>query len=202
MNDGYVIGTIWVDLDSGEAYIMIADDPEVAVWKQITNHTHYYKVGDTGPGGGIVFYVAHDGSHGLEAASEDQSAGAQWGCYGIKVDGVGRGEIGTGALNTADIVAAGCVPFNNVAGKAAAIIADAYVSPNGFDDWFLPSIDELDVLLANKDIVGGFTAPSSTYWSSSANSSIYGNAQELGVRTILSRSYRYMSFGVRAIRSF
>jgi len=32
MNDGYVTGTIWVDMDSGEAYIMIADDPEAAVW--------------------------------------------------------------------------------------------------------------------------------------------------------------------------
>jgi hypothetical protein len=201
MNDGYVTGTIWVDMDSGEAYIMIADDPGAAVWKQITNHTPNYKVGDIGPAGGIVFYVAHGGSHGLEAAPEDQSAAAEWGCYGAKVDGVRRGEIGTGALNTADIVAARCPPFNPDNGKVAAIIAHEYVL-NGTDDWFLPSIDELDVLLANKNIMGDSTDNSNTYWSSSAISTNYGSALKLGNRTTLSRSVRYTTFAVRAIRAF
>ena len=38
-----------------------------------------YEIGDTGPAGGIVFYVTDGGLHGLEAAPEDQDRG-EWGC--------------------------------------------------------------------------------------------------------------------------
>jgi hypothetical protein len=41
---------------------------------------HIYAIGDTGPAGGIVFYITDDGLHGLEAAPADQSSGAEWGC--------------------------------------------------------------------------------------------------------------------------
>ena len=43
-----------------------------------------YGIGDTGPAGGLIFYVnpnyAVDGWRYLEAAPFDQSAGATWGC--------------------------------------------------------------------------------------------------------------------------
>ncbi len=51
----------------------------------------------------------------------------------------------------------------------AAIIADAY-SLNVFNDWFLPSKDELDLLFQQKSVVGGFA--SAHYWSSSEDSCI------------------------------
>lgn len=38
-----------------------------------------YAIGDTGPAGGIVFYVTEGGIHGLEAAQVDQGY-APWGC--------------------------------------------------------------------------------------------------------------------------
>ena len=45
----------------------------------------------------------------------------------------------------------------------AARVADDY-SLNGYDDWFLPSKDELDELYLNRLVVGGFAG---AYWSSS-----------------------------------
>jgi hypothetical protein len=65
---------------------------------------------------------------------------------------------GTGAQNTAKIVA-GC---NEATNLVAAKIADAY-SLYGFDDWYLPSIDELSLLYDQRVAVGNFNGD---YWSS------------------------------------
>jgi hypothetical protein len=172
------------------------------------NPTSTYTIGSTGPGGGIVFYVTEGGLHGLEAAPEDQSAGAQWGCYSLSpVPGADDTAIGSGAQNTADILAAGCVenPNQPGAGKIAAQIADAYVSFNSngdsYNDWFLPSSDELDQLYDNKDVVGGFPATDTAYWSSS---------EVFGLRAIyhlftdgtIFITDKFEAFRVRAIREF
>jgi len=167
----------------------------------------FYTLGSTGPGGGIVFHVTEGGLHGLEAAPEDQSAGAQWGCYGAPVAGADGQVIYTGAQNTSDILEAGCVenPNQPGAGEIAAQIADAYVSFNSngdsYSDWFLPSGDELNLLFINKDSVGGFTASSNAYWSSSEVSHVYGLVQYFtgGTQAII---HKYYTFGVRAIREF
>ena len=106
-----------------------------------------YAVGDTGPAGGIVFYITDGGLHGLEAAPVDQSASAAWGCFGVPFAGADGTDIGTGAQNTADILA-GCGET-----PIAADIAAGYTL-NGFSDWFLPSKDELKELYLQKDVVG------------------------------------------------
>lgn len=59
--------------------------------------------------------------------------------------------IGTGAQNTIDIIIAGC----STAANAANICAD--LSFNGYDDWFLPSINELSQLYLNRAMIGGFS---------------------------------------------
>ena len=138
------------------------------VWKAA-----YYSIGDRGPAGGFVFYVTDDGAHGLEAAPVDQGRGAEWGCYGMRISGGDDKAIGTGAHNTAEIIA-GCRKD-----LIAARIADAYTL-NGYDDWFLPSKDELNEMwlkladsdgdgsnkgLADPNNLGGFTVNS--YWTSS-----------------------------------
>ncbi len=124
----------------------------------------HYAIGDTGPAGGVVFYVTGGGIHGLEAAPVDQD-NARWGCQGFRITGATGTAIGTGAANTTAIVA-GCT----VSGIAAKV-ADAY-SLNGYDDWFLPSKDELNLMYANIGLgahapftnVGGFA--NNLYWSS------------------------------------
>jgi len=150
-------------------------------------------IGDTGPAGGVVFYVDGTGQHGLEAAPIDQGIAA-WGCVGVSLPGADGLVIGTGAQNTADII-------NNCADtNTAARLADAYVL-NGYDDWFLPSRDELFMLYANNPIVGGFANDNYKYWSSSEynggdawNKSFLNGGQHLDNKDRPNR--------VRAVRAF
>jgi hypothetical protein len=151
-----------------------------------------YEIGDLGPAGGIVFYIYAGGLHGLEAAPADQSYGAAWGCYGTEIAGADGTGLGTGAQNTADILA-GCSDTG-----IAAELADNY-SLNGYDDWFLPSKDELNLLWQKKGVVGGFA--DNDYWSSTEYDSggawsqnfFFGNQVGVGKSATLR---------VRAVRAF
>ncbi len=105
-------------------------------------------IGDTGPAGGIVFYKDGTGYHGLEVLPEDQfladvevNYSPQWGCAGTgtEIPGADGTAIGNGEQNTADILAA-CTE----AGIAAEFASN--YTYGGFNDWFLPSIDELDAM--------------------------------------------------------
>ncbi|MCP4278275.1 MAG: hypothetical protein GY779_18180, partial [Gammaproteobacteria bacterium] len=120
--------------------------------------TPIYEIGDTGPAGGIVFYVTNDGHDGLEVSPVDLGIGVDWGCSGTAIAGADESAVGTGAQNTKDILA-GC-------GEAgiAARLADEY-SLGGYSDWFLPSKDELRLLSDNvADIF--IDDPGIFYWSS------------------------------------
>jgi hypothetical protein len=151
-----------------------------------------YTIGDPGPAGGIVFYVYAGGLHGLEAAPADQSSGAEWGCYGTEITGADGTASGTGAQNTADILA-GCAESG-----IAAEHADNY-SLNGYDDWFLPSKDELDLLYQQKDVVGGFA--NDNYWSSTEYNSFNAWYQNFynGNQNASGKNY---TIRVRAVRAF
>jgi len=167
-----------------------------------------YKVGDTGPAGGVIFHIADSCPSAVvyEAARVDQNPnpwGQGWGCSGIVV-GTQTG-VGTGAANTAAIAAAGC------AGPSAAAVLAANYSVNGFDDWYLPSRDELLLLFQKWSIVGNKV--SCIYYSSSegAGTSADTNSLALGVwvgdNTPAGGFFRKFSYGnecvgVRAIRSF
>jgi hypothetical protein len=100
-----------------------------------------YAIGGTGPAGGIVFYVTDGGTHGLEAAPADQGT-APWGCNGTAIPGADSHVVGAGKQNTLDILA-GCKEVG-----IGAKIADDY-SLNGYNDWYLPSIDELFYMSRN-----------------------------------------------------
>jgi hypothetical protein len=107
-------------------------------------------------GGGIIFYIDSTGHHGLISAASDVGY-TTWGCSGLLI-GATQSGIGTGQNNTTAIVN-GC----NTAGIAASLCYELVL--NGFDDWFLPSKDELNQLYLNKDLIGGFVTYYS-YWSS------------------------------------
>ena len=150
-----------------------------------------YVIGDVGPAGGIVFYVDASKLHGLEAAPADQDPG-EWGCNGTEIAGADGRAVGTGAQNTADILA-GCL----TAGIAARI-ADDYTL-NGYHHWFLPSKDELNLLYQQKDVVGGFAVD--YYWSSTEGGSGYARAQgfDVGNQEYGDKNY---PLRVRAVRAF
>lgn len=128
-------------------------------------------VGDRGPAGGIIFYDKGNTSDGwryLEAAPSHIEVSGDythvWGGRGTRVGNTGT-AIGTGAGNTDAIIAeyGASDPYNNT-GNYAARLADRY-EYGGYDDWFLPSKDELNEMYQKKEEIGGFA--SNYYWSSS-----------------------------------
>jgi TolB-like protein len=123
-----------------------------------------YRVGDTGPAGGIIFYVnpnANDGWKYLEAAPATTERTVKWGNVAVKGTGLGVGE---GKKNTELIVMA----LNDQGENGAAFFCDDF-EMNGFDDWFLPSRGELNLMYTRlkERGLGGFK--SDWYWSSSEN---------------------------------
>jgi hypothetical protein len=132
------------------------------------------KVGDT-YGGGKVFYIFDTGdngyvkgqTHGLIAATEDQTtdAGVKW--FPEKYYGATGNYIGLGLPNTLSIILSAVLTGTTNLKSFAAGLANSYRG-GGYMDWYLPSRDELNLLYQNKDAVGGFaTTGYPTYWSSS-----------------------------------
>ncbi|MDD5267462.1 MAG: hypothetical protein PHO08_10085 [Methylococcales bacterium] len=126
-----------------------------------------HKIGDK-YGGGIVFYVYDGGLHGLIAARADQSRGIRWYNGTYKYTGTYNDGVNTGAMNTAIIVA---TQINDTPAPevdfAALLCADySAKAANGvtYGDWYLPSLDELNLLRKQKYVVGGFR--NDYYWSS------------------------------------
>jgi hypothetical protein len=100
-----------------------------------------YRIGDTGPADGIIFYdkgVFTNGWRYLEAAPQDIGP-VEWGTSDIDVSGTEHG-IGKGKNNTMLIVA---VSRRNNEKDTAAELCTA-LEFGGCKDWFLPSLDELD----------------------------------------------------------
>ncbi|MHB8277094.1 MAG: protein kinase domain-containing protein [Candidatus Humimicrobiaceae bacterium] len=125
-----------------------------------------YDIGDTGPAGGLIFYVnpdnEADGWKYLEAAPSDQSTGIQWYNGSYVTTNATATAVGIGQANTQTIV--------NIQGSgtyAAQLCNDLTVG--GYSDWFLPSKDELKEMYVNLYLkgLGGFA--SDYYWSSSEN---------------------------------
>ena len=139
---------------------------EMTVWLS----TEGYRLGDTGPAGGFIFYEnpngANDGWRYLEAAPFDQSAGARWGCFRQPIEGARGTAVGTGEQNTRDMLAGCAEP-----GTAARLCAD--LNLNGVRGWFLPSRDELALMYKNLKAAGtgdfrdGGVVDNFTYWASS-----------------------------------
>jgi hypothetical protein len=144
-------------------------------------------------GGGIVFYIDATGHHGLIAAASDQSSAAKWGCVGTLIGT--SSDIGTGYANTTAIVN-GC-STEGIAGR----ICDDLVL-NGYDDWFLPSIDELSQMFEQRNLIGGFIGH--YYWSSSeyeSNPSVYAHYIYFPFGQGLYNAKDYFG-NVRAVRAF
>ena len=168
-------------------------------YAQATNSTNY-SIGDTGPGGGIVFYDAgsqQSWGRYLEAApanwdgtNDNQDPYVQWGCRGTSVQT--NTAIGTGSANTFAIIA-GC------SGTTAASTARAYRG-GGKSDWFLPSRDELEQMEVRRSILG--FGGNTWHWSSTQYSAQEANSRWLGT-TSNGLYFYWKDFGdqVRPIRA-
>ena len=163
------------------------------------------QVGDTGPGGGVVFFdAAAKQSWGryLEVAPASWSGApsdpvATWCAEGKAgfTRSVRTGtDIGSGAANTRAIVKA-------CGSTSAAGVAAAYRG-GGRNDWYLPSKDEVNTLFRKRTAVGGI--PAKSLWSSSQSShnATYAWGQLLVSEGRYIGSYKGYGGMVRPIRAF
>ena len=198
-----IAGRTIYDGSSGNLDTLIQDDqtPEDAIIRNFEFFDEVedgFAIGDTGPGGGIVFSVSADGMSGLEAAREDQ-ASAQWCNSNTDIPGVENlgfdisiPDPNSGAENTPRII--------DVCGNSSAAgVAAAYEWPNGQTDGFLPNREELDLLFNQRNDVGGFA--NDIYWSSSEIDNAFAWDQFFGsgFQGILAKDF---TFRVRAVRAF
>ena len=143
--------------------------------------------------GGFIFYLDTLDGSGLVAALEDQSTSIVWANNYNTINNTKRG-IGTGKANTEAIVKA--LGDGNYAAK----LCDD-LDLNGYSDWFLPSIDELNELIIR--VQNSFIVENS-YWSSNEyfnyEASICSRSSEYvySERT----SYKSHTNRVRAARAF
>ena len=184
-----------------------------------------YKIGDT-YGGGKVAYIFQSGDagyvegqqHGLIAAEADVNTTYKDAWDGVSYTGTyvwstsqskittnadyayqeirttGK-AIGDGAGNTKKILAkypAALYP------NSAAAVAHEYLG-GGFNDWFLPSMDELKQLYVSKGLVGGYA--DFLYWSSSEMSPSVA-WYKIFINGLLGDSIKSYFKRVRPVRAF
>jgi len=150
--------------------------------------------------GGIVFYIDATGQHGLVAAPTDQAVNVPWWNGSYKSTGATGTAVGTGMSNTQAIIQ------TQGAGNNAASICRS-LTLGGYNDWFLPSKDELNLMYMN--IGPGANGANANlgafgiyvYWTSSESNSQTAWSQ------LFKTGYQYYNykdylFLVRAVRAF
>lgn len=152
--------------------------------------------------GGIVFYLDQTGLHGLVVSGNNQSSSAQWYNGGYTSTGATATSIGTGNQNTSSIIT------SQGLGNYAAKLCDDLVL-DGFNDYYLPSKDELNQLFINRVVVnttisrlGGTPLSGVLYWSSTENSTNSAFCQYFGTPTSIGSVDKNRTLYVRAIRAF
>ena len=191
-----IVGLIWL---AGQCIEKCNSKPKPAkpISTTVTQPTQpaplIYKIGDRGPAGGIVFYDKGNYSDGwryLEAAPLDLQK-ADW--VGETMSSTWR-EIGSGKENTQKITAMAGTSYG------AAQSCKAYIL-NGYNDWFLPSSEELNLLYRNLKNKNWGSFSNDWYWSSSEKDGNYAWAWNFKDG---SRSYREKNnlTLVRPVRQF
>lgn len=144
--------------------------------------------------GGIVFYIDNTGQNGLVAAFEDLSGTYEWGCLGLEV-----GNFSTGLENTINIIDLGCLPESGGVIAAQACFDFTY---GLYDDWYLPSNGELQLLNGAND--AAIVAMADYYYWSSSETSI-NNSKCIHFGMGGGEMYSHIkssTYSVRPIRSF
>jgi len=128
-------------------------------------------IGDSYEGGKIAYLLqlgdpGYDANvpHGIIAATADYSVRIIWNNGSNITTGATATALGTGLSNTNAIIAA------QGAGSYAASVARNHTG-GGYTDWHLPSKNELEKLIINKNAIGGFITSGSTAWYYSSSES-------------------------------
>jgi hypothetical protein len=155
-----------------------------------------YSVGDLVPAlGGYIFYLDGSGCHGLVAKTQNEPSTYQWSPVYFDTWAYASGIFG-GAQNTKKSIARAVANGSTCPAATQASLTDGV-----FNDWYLPSKDELDMMYVNLHLqgLGGFV--NNFYWSSTegdfsnAWSQNFANGGQY-------YDYKYFYFYVRAVRAF
>ena len=141
--------------------------------------------------GGYVFYLDDTGKHGLIAAENDAPQRMSWGCNRFPI---GANNLTDGMPNTKLILKSCQYP------SAASVCAELHVQD--YNDWYLPSIDELALLYDGRRYVptiGGGDYMSSTEYFKNGNDCWAIHFAKGGERYRYNKRFKY---SVRAIRKF
>ena len=195
--------TVSVTITSPTGYSITGSPQTAVVYRQLTIGMDYL--------GGKIAYILQAGDpgydasvpHGLIAATEDQSLEIVWISGGstqsTSVPGGTGTALGTGSSNTDNIIAQAVAAGNNTLTSYAAGLARAH-NGGGYNDWYLPSKDELNKLYLNRVAIGGFAT--AYYWSSSE----YYDALDAWLQGFRDGDQNFGGkkyiFRVRAVRAF
>jgi hypothetical protein len=169
-----------------------------------------YKIGDTGPGGGHIFFVDYNdqysGLNYLEAAPQLCEGNKAWSSdltnSLVAVIGSAARAIGAGKANSAAMIADGATSYTADISGAAFFAETSECGTK--TDWFLGSLGEMKLLYDNLLGVGDFS--DNSYWSSSAEEGAGSSADTgyyLNFRTGLIDEFgRNNDTKVRPVRSF
>jgi hypothetical protein len=140
-------------------------------------------------GGGKIFLLS--GLGGLIAATVDVSANQfQWGCEGTSINT--SSYLGFGSQNTNNIHDS-CSTMN----KAADMCLNYTLG--GYNDWYLPSWEELTTMAGEENMIGGFA--NDVYWSSTEVNADRGCGYNFN-GGVPASDLKSTPHRVRAIRSF
>ena len=103
--------------------------------------------------GGIIFHSDSSGNC-LVAAPNDQGT-STWGCMNI-ITNITNKSLFSGKMNTSNIV--------SLCGNSTAAYTCSSMALNGYNDWYLPAKDELNLMFVNRAKIGNFALD--YYWTS------------------------------------
>ena len=165
-----------------------------------------YKIGDTGPGGGHIFFVDYNdqytGFDYLEAApSSCEGTGKTWSSDTTNSLDAAHGwaarAVGAGKANSAAMIANGATSYLADISGAASFAESSTCGTRS--DWFLGSLGELKLMNDNLQGVGGF-APD-YYWSSSEGDANNAVGQDFSIGAQGFRLKTWAGY-VRPVRAF
>jgi hypothetical protein len=160
-----------------------------------------YSVGEVGPAGGYIIYDKGSYSQGwryIEVAPHALEFQAPWGSSEHHVDGT-RADIGYGKSNTLLIIS----EFDDIGIEDTAAHISKSIKYGNYDDWFLPSKDELSLIYRELKRKNLSSLSDGYYWSSTQENTYFAWQCRFSDGTLsYYGNYKHYPHYVRPVRVF